>query len=1314
MFNMGDYTRVEIFDHKTGNRFTVPFYKIKGNNEFVKTIYTNQGKDIYVKDDYPNIDKVRDHAFYQMIGMLSPPDPSTLGDPPPPPGSAGPYSPDAELDVDDSTVSGSYSDTDSDDTAYHRITPSDPLGTDCFVNYSLAEVSTATVYNDTQFSQIQIDLVTFVTTSYTGTMDVYLYNVTDSHWVAVSTGNAIGDSDTSDQIIITDTTAIWKYIYDSGSGWDIQISIFCQLSGGLGDFYLDLVDVTYTYTDNNDPVVDDGATITNSDDDGDGTDMFSRYRKYRFRANVSDADGFDDIDYVLFRFYSLIGDTKFEFTYDEDNSGWSETTNTSHFELVTGDCANTSSGNDIELTAYLYIEWECPDGDYAVTTWAFDTYGRNDYTTTGGYGTETDVELENLVVDDSTGTTIDRGEMGCTFTISGTVDYEGYSLSPDDNGEDNIDIYAGVSVMVATGDTDGLSSSAFSITMTAESSVTLTTYYIWAVKDGGGAGGTMINATAASDTYITDRIAVQVYMQNDTHTGTDHNILFNVSLHYEYDNTDVTGATVTMNANATTEVGSGWYQLIYTRSSVYECTFNTIVVSADPTHGVTTVNQNSTSISAIWDKIHIRLTNSTHSIFALNQDHEYLTLASCYYEFCGTNLTLQWNTASDYYTLNTTSSYSSTGWRWIGVATVSDTSNHSITSFVDTTVLNIMWEDVDETLTVTWTEESEALWYLILEITDIEWLTYGGDVPDGNNFGFRDNSTLFATVVLLNTRATGVNSYTPAWQAVVISLNFTYVGGEYNFTAFDYYTNTYDVPAFSELYLLEFEQILEEDVHYVSYSTNWANTTITYYDNNTIQAATAYTSEGMDLEFTRSWIGGLHIISCYINGTAAGASGSYVWVNFSYYVSFVELNNFVLSIGENYIYAILVPNKDATAYVYENDTLVTSGSIIAEGTTLSWLRNNTRGLIMVGIYIYVTATDYVWLNSSYDNGIYAALAVEGWTFFLDGGWCHIQVDPTVDCTGYIYENDTLITSVSPWTIDELGSNTYWQKDSTVGVMRVGIYLNTSGGSDIWLNTSYATSVTYDYMKIRIFNTKYELLPFDQFNVYINDSLVLFDEDYVRTDRVYTIKVCDRFGTELNSTNYSFDRHLDIIITVYLFKIYNYANTHFYLKITQNDTTYEWTDYIGPNTPRPFWLYEGQYILTVYDWTGSAIVFSYLWRSFHGEDKSVVITGTAIDDLIDYINDIDEEIAEMLGETMQDMGDATARQGMMTWLFMIIFVFLAIIVGAVWSRRRGKERTAEEAAEEIGGLNVSQMPTDPYAEEEEELNKDLDDYGSEYY
>jgi NADH:ubiquinone oxidoreductase subunit len=205
--------------------------------------------------------------------------------------------------------------------------------------------------------------------------------------------------------------------------------------------------------------------------------------------------------------------------------------------------------------------------------------------------------------------TIDRGNIGGTFTANGTVSYYGFSsYYPYDIDSafvriDSVDVSGGPWDSSDYNETDG----SFSATVDADSSVGQDTYTFYFYQSG------TARTDTSTDTYIADRVVVRQYNSTSAadpyvkgwptpHIDVSGDYVMFVELEYEYDNTDVSTGTWTESSLSLSYDIAGKWEFTEDANTPALYTYNT-VAGSDTTHGISGVNQNSKQLQLIGDRI---------------------------------------------------------------------------------------------------------------------------------------------------------------------------------------------------------------------------------------------------------------------------------------------------------------------------------------------------------------------------------------------------------------------------------------------------------------------------------------------------------------------------------------------------------------------------------------------------------------------------------------------------------------------------------------------------------------------------------------
>jgi len=364
--------------------------------------------------------------------------------------------------------------------------------------------------------------------------------------------------------------------------------------------------VVWSAAPNSAPVNDVAPVLTNPDD----TDnIYARYNYYIITSNVSDVDGYSDIDYVELTLYDDSRATPVWTVRYTVSGGTFSIELGSEYIVLSVSSSAFGSGNDLDITWFIKIDWDHSDlTDVDTRQYVHDgVIGVEDFNESN-WDVETRLEVTGLSVDDGSGTAT-RGPLDGAITVSGTVIYLG---SVDNNPLSNeTDIWVSSSEY---GTTVGpwsdltLSSGQFSLTAYTDDQVGQDTLTVKGVNEAAGFGGTDLLGSTTQSTFIADRVQVQSYSVSDTRDNIGDTVTIDVTLYYEYDSAQVLDGSVTVNGIVATHQGSGVWRISDSQITVQMVTFNTVAFSGG-THGLNAVNQNSQSQDVIWDALIITMSD---------------------------------------------------------------------------------------------------------------------------------------------------------------------------------------------------------------------------------------------------------------------------------------------------------------------------------------------------------------------------------------------------------------------------------------------------------------------------------------------------------------------------------------------------------------------------------------------------------------------------------------------------------------------------------------------------------------------------------
>ncbi|MFX1482434.1 MAG: hypothetical protein ACFFCP_04510, partial [Promethearchaeota archaeon] len=486
----------------------------------------------------------------------------------------------------------------------------------------------AEITNDAVQESWEIDLITL----HTWSDQTYNYELDlEVQWTAASFDDNneflciyAGSTDTEDLAIDVWNGASWENLLldlqanswnnISVKPWLTSSTFTIRFKGGLdtGDSILSQwsIDATLLHTWNNVPSVDTQPMVTNADD---GSFMYARAREYLITANVSDQDGYGDIQNVRLSLYSNDRISLFwSVEYNEDADSFIEYEDPSNY--ITLDTIASSAiklGNDIDITFLITIEWTHPDvGGTDAQCIVIDSKSEN---STNWYevdwSIETRLNVNGVNTDDNLGT-VDRGDLNGQFFTSGTVTYFGSTLNPP---TDEVDVWVSSSEY---GTTMGpwvdstLLSGLFNVSCFADDEVGVDTLTVKVVEEGAGFGGSDLLYASVTDTYISDRIEFYESGVDDPRINVDTMGLTTWRARYQYDSLSIaSGLTAALNSSKVLS-WNGTYWVFQESRSVVQAVGYSVESAVEDTHGLSVWTQTAPNVTIIWDRIRI-LTTST-------------------------------------------------------------------------------------------------------------------------------------------------------------------------------------------------------------------------------------------------------------------------------------------------------------------------------------------------------------------------------------------------------------------------------------------------------------------------------------------------------------------------------------------------------------------------------------------------------------------------------------------------------------------------------------------------------------------------------
>jgi len=371
---------------------------------------------------------------------------------------------------------------------------------------------------------------------------------------------------------------------------------------GITAFITNSVNVTWVSAANYAPVNDTSPQLVNPDDT---SYMYSRFGFYFLTSNVSDYDGYSDIEYVELSVWDDVRITEvWRVRFTENDNSFSIELGSEYVELSTWS-SYLKSGNKLNITWVIKIDWDHPDlRNTDSRQYVLDSAAASDE---DWYETDWDTEsrLDYSVIPSLSD---DRGDVDTTDLVAlGTVVYYGSLLHPLSNETDVwvIHDFSGS----WSGDVDGTGD--FIIAAIGSSSVVrLNVYTFKVVQSGEGPTGfELFHGSSITDDFITDRIEFYLADVADSriNINTDGDVWWRAR--FEYNNSDITsGLVALLNGSKLLSWDSANSRWHFQESRFSAQKVGYAIFSATETaHGITVWNQSSADQYVIWDSLRVSI-----------------------------------------------------------------------------------------------------------------------------------------------------------------------------------------------------------------------------------------------------------------------------------------------------------------------------------------------------------------------------------------------------------------------------------------------------------------------------------------------------------------------------------------------------------------------------------------------------------------------------------------------------------------------------------------------------------------------------------
>ncbi|MGY5872262.1 MAG: hypothetical protein RTV72_08465 [Candidatus Thorarchaeota archaeon] len=369
------------------------------------------------------------------------------------------------------------------------------------------------------------------------------------------------------------------------------------------------IDCSLLHTwDNEVPTNSATPVISNLDDT---TFLYAEYRQYQLTAEVTDLDGYAEIDYVELTLTSNDELTEYwSIRYDEDTNLFTEQSDPSDYiTLNTSSSGAVEAGNTISATFFITVNWDHPD--VVNTHMKSEVFDANPSSSSDYFDVNWDIETRldlssGPSLTDGFGTST-RGDLDGSMTASGLVTYLGSALHP---SAADVDVWISSSEYgTQTGPWEATNyedvGGTFSATVYADDQVGIDDYTFKAVTEGAGASGGDHFSASQTQQYLADVVQVQSYSSDDSRINVNTTASLHAVLYYAYDGSFVIDGSVTINGITASYSGSdGIWDFIDEQSTAQLVTYDTLVYSGG-VHGITGEDQNGQSVGQIWDYVKV-------------------------------------------------------------------------------------------------------------------------------------------------------------------------------------------------------------------------------------------------------------------------------------------------------------------------------------------------------------------------------------------------------------------------------------------------------------------------------------------------------------------------------------------------------------------------------------------------------------------------------------------------------------------------------------------------------------------------------------
>ncbi|MGQ4913033.1 MAG: hypothetical protein ACP6KW_12770, partial [Candidatus Thorarchaeota archaeon] len=334
----------------------------------------------------------------------------------------------------------------------------------------------------------------------------------------------------------------------------------------------------------------------------DGTHALAQYNPVSVTFNVSDPEGYQNIEFVeLGLTDNQSGTDHFTLTYSQSNDSFAVGLNPEYVDLLSTNCSVVTLGTSITLTFVFRTTFPCGHIDnvtYRVSVTDIDGLSSGSVSYPGGWTIESRLALVGgLAIDDDVGTP-DRGPVDASLSVSGTLCYLGFpSTHPNTSLEIALECENVTGSPWMSSDYNA-SEGTFTILAQADNEVGKDTYSLSVRSAGVNYLQGETEVAYIADMIVCQEISSPSYIVDSSKTG-----YMNVSLRYAYDGSPVVSGTFWLVDLLLTRLEGGNWTASFFPGHLMSRTFDTVTTNASDLHGIGVVDMNGAHLTMYWEEL---------------------------------------------------------------------------------------------------------------------------------------------------------------------------------------------------------------------------------------------------------------------------------------------------------------------------------------------------------------------------------------------------------------------------------------------------------------------------------------------------------------------------------------------------------------------------------------------------------------------------------------------------------------------------------------------------------------------------------------